>query len=544
MTQSYSPGTEQTLTGNTTIGLIERIVENWLTSASERSLQIPFCQLLSAQGEKLLYIASHGQFEKGKDVVTELSSGQIRAYQMKGGDIKLAQWREIDKQINNLVELPVQLPSVKSKEWHEPFLVTNGRVEDAVLDYINTANIGWSRRKFPFPLGTIEKSNLVRQFTELHGTFLPKETRDFQALLSLILRDGRSPLDKPAFAAFIEGTLGLEADSLPNKRDGARAITSCLLLTSYILGTSVAVSNHWAQFEAWTMVSSYILCLASRYSLAKEYWRESYDLALLSARRALGDLVKECQGRTEYLEGHPLGDGYFYGARQTLLTGLVSAWALNQRRAGEHPSFPIEFYKRSIRQSFYWGESASPYLALTALDLEMNCHPSNSESLMFQILQIASLANERDKRGIPDIFTSVEDALTFQHRLKPFQPQSYAGFSYVIEPATEYLARRWRRQGLARRWRGLTRISLLTSVPNQGWEWFRWRAVDLSLASRQYPEPQSWQALCTQAEARDASGLPSLLQQEPEFLSYFVLVYPHRLNVHTMRGLELAFGAW
>jgi hypothetical protein len=76
-----------------------------LISANERSFQIPFCQLLSAQGEKLVYIASHGQFEKGKDVVTELPDGRLRAYQMKGGYIKLGQWRKIDKQINNLVEL-------------------------------------------------------------------------------------------------------------------------------------------------------------------------------------------------------------------------------------------------------------------------------------------------------------------------------------------------------------------------------------------------------------------------------------------------------
>jgi hypothetical protein len=100
--------------------LIERIVENWLSSASERSFQIPFCQLLSAQGEKLVYIASHGQFEKGKDVITELPDGRIRAYQMKGGDIKLAQWRDIDKQINNLVELPVDLPASPAPSGTSP----------------------------------------------------------------------------------------------------------------------------------------------------------------------------------------------------------------------------------------------------------------------------------------------------------------------------------------------------------------------------------------------------------------------------------------
>jgi hypothetical protein len=358
--------------------------------------------------------------------------------------------------------------------------VTNGRVEDTVLDYINTANQGWSRRKFPFPLRTIEKSSLVRQFTELHGTFLPKETKDFQALLGLILRDARAPLNKSAFAAFIEGTLDIKAEKIA-KRDGSRAITSCLLLTSYILGISTEASNHWAQFEGWTMVCSYILCLATHHSLDEEYWRASYDLALLSARRALDNLVQECEERTYFIEGHPLGDGYFYGARQTLLTGLVAAWALNKRRADVHSQFPLNFFAKSIRQSFFWGESAAPYLVLATLELEQSCLSRDAEGLMFEIRQIAGLANETDKRGVPDIFTSIEDALVFQHRLKPYEQRSYAGFSYMIEPVTEYLARRWRRQGLGQRWKGLTRISLMTSIPNNEWEWFRWRAEDLTL---------------------------------------------------------------
>ena len=60
---------------------------------------------------------------------------------MKGGDIKLAQWRDIDKQINNLVELPVDLPAVSSTEWHEPFLVTNGRVDRAASSRFRSSSI-------------------------------------------------------------------------------------------------------------------------------------------------------------------------------------------------------------------------------------------------------------------------------------------------------------------------------------------------------------------------------------------------------------------
>ena len=520
--------------------MIERIVENWLTSASERSFQIPFCQLLSAQGEKLVYIASHGQFEKGKDVITEMPDGRIRAYQMKGGDIKLAQWREIDKQINNLVELPVDLPAVSSTEWHEPFLVTNGRVEDAVLDHINTANMGWERRKFPNPLRTIEKSALVRQFTELHGAFLPKETRDFQALLSLILRDGRAPLHKAAFAHFLETTLRIDENL--KRLEASRSFASCLLLTSYILGSSVEAGNFWAQFEAWTMVCSYIACRATRDGSEELSWKPSFDLALLSARRALEGLVRECQERTEYVKGHPLADGYFYGARQTILTGLVAAWALNERRHGRPAGYANEFLSNSVRHCFYWGESAVPYLSLASLELGMRCHPATAEGLMLQVLDIAGMTNEYGRQGVPDIFVSIEDALVFQHRMKGYEEgSSYAGFSYVVEPVVEYLARRWRRQGLARRWRGITRISLMASVPDDAWDWFRWRATYVTQASRFFPEPQSWQLLREIAEARNTDVMPPMLLNNPEFLSYYVLTFPHRWNVYSMKALEDAF---
>ena len=50
--------------------LDERIIENWLTNCNERQFQIPFCQLLTAEGETVVYVSPHGQRERGKDVVS------------------------------------------------------------------------------------------------------------------------------------------------------------------------------------------------------------------------------------------------------------------------------------------------------------------------------------------------------------------------------------------------------------------------------------------------------------------------------------------
>lgn len=87
--------------------MLGRVIENWLTSINERQYQLPFCQVLAAEGETILYVSAHGPFEKGKDVITRTTAGEIRAYQLKAGDIALSDWRQIHGEVVNLVELPV-----------------------------------------------------------------------------------------------------------------------------------------------------------------------------------------------------------------------------------------------------------------------------------------------------------------------------------------------------------------------------------------------------------------------------------------------------
>jgi hypothetical protein len=102
-------------------GVIERVIENWLTSANERSYQIPFCQLLAAEGETVIYFSSHGPFEQGKDVVTRDQNGKMRGYQLKSGDFSLSEWRRYKGEINDLVELPIEHPASGTSGKHIPY---------------------------------------------------------------------------------------------------------------------------------------------------------------------------------------------------------------------------------------------------------------------------------------------------------------------------------------------------------------------------------------------------------------------------------------
>src|SRR6266404_2330270 len=129
-------GTKTCLPKSARNGVIERVVENWLTSANERQYQIPFCQLLAAEGETILYISAHGQMEQGKDVISRAKDRGIRAYQLKGGRLTLADWRKYQPEIHELVVYPIDHPSIGSRSLHKPFLVTNGGVADTVINAI------------------------------------------------------------------------------------------------------------------------------------------------------------------------------------------------------------------------------------------------------------------------------------------------------------------------------------------------------------------------------------------------------------------------
>jgi hypothetical protein len=101
-------------------GVIERVIENWLNSSNERSYQIPFCQLLTAEEETVVYVSPHGPFEQGKDVVTIDDGGKVRAYQLKCGETSAgaAPRREapLDSIRMGISELPQSVPREHTAE--------------------------------------------------------------------------------------------------------------------------------------------------------------------------------------------------------------------------------------------------------------------------------------------------------------------------------------------------------------------------------------------------------------------------------------------
>ena len=50
--------------------MLERVIENWLDKATERSFQQPYCYILSADGHTIIHSTRHSAMELGKDIIT------------------------------------------------------------------------------------------------------------------------------------------------------------------------------------------------------------------------------------------------------------------------------------------------------------------------------------------------------------------------------------------------------------------------------------------------------------------------------------------
>ncbi len=504
--------------------MLERIVENWLTSLNERQYQIPFCQLLQAEGERVIYISTHGQAELGTDVLTLTKTGKPRAYQLKRGDIALADWRKNEGEIVQLVEYDPSNPALtRSVRSHDSFLVTNGVLRDPVLGAIARRNTTWKKRRLG-PLRTINRDDLVSRFVKSHEKYFPTKIEAVSAFLELYVEGGSLPLDKEKFASFLEAIL----PEKPGKRQASQAASSVVLLTSYILKNKTLASNHWAIFEAWVMAAAHIMTLGET---SHTQWSFSVQLCRDQATAALVALAREVATNPKIVQGVPLSDGSIYSFREVIVCGLLSALYLS---SAENPDLHEEisvarsFCERTSMKLRIWGESAVPMIFVSALALEQMGKQSVAEQLVASTVYTICVENGKGGNGIPNPYWSPERCLRRSLMLSPTDIEKFEGFSYTLESLIAFLARRLRRSVLKSLWERITRIDFAATTIAQQTEWFYWNAGSAGLVTYGPNQPESWERLREASENQEIDSVPELLREDRALLIYFTLVYPHR----------------
>ena len=528
--------------------MIERLIENWLTNAGERGYEVPFAQLLTTEGHRIIQGPVHHPFEHGKDIITFAPDGELHAYQLKGPDlVRLGDFEKIQAQLLALAGAAISHPAVNSaRRADRVFLVTNATLTPPVRDRIEKFNTsieasGWPR------IEPIERDHLLARFAAAHGNYLPQALPDIRTLLEFYYGDSASLFPVKDFARFLTTILPFPPQSASNSAC-RHAIASVTLLTAYAAASWSRDENHLCVAQAWLTACITLMRFSATRSLDPQLWMGSYKLALDAARSALGSLTKEAAHAEDLVVCDPV-EGIIYPSRALLVSGFVGAYLLSERTLGDFDESVTTDVRtiltREVSHVRIVGESDAPAFIVTACALEQLCQIQTAETMMVSLVGLISMLNQRDSReAIADPYHDTEQVLLHQLGAdSDLEGEEFDGRSYMLHVAIEWLARRLLRQHLAMMWSDISHIQFLEFQPSRPDQYLAVEDDDGELKMWFAEQPQSWATLLGQSRTSSrCEGLPEILWAQREMIPYLPLLFPYRLTAALGHALdEVAF---
>ena len=513
--------------------MIERLIENWLTSVGERGYEVPFAQLLTSQGHRVIQGPVHHPFEHGKDILTFAGNGDLHAYQLKGPDlVRLGNFEKIQQQLFALRAAAITHPAVTpSRLADRVFLVTNATLTPPVRDRIEKFNIGSS--SLP-PIEPIERDHLLARFVDAHGSYLPQSLPDIRTLLDLYYSDPASLFPVKRFAEYLVSILPFPPQKVSDSAC-RQAITSVTLLTAYAAARWTRSENHLCVAQAWLTACITLMRFAAVRTLDTQIWLGSYELALEAARVALAELSREAD-QAEDLVVPDLIEGFVYPSRALMVSGFLGAYLLSERTMGDVDESVTERVRRVLtREAPYVkivGESDVPAFTITACTLGQLGQIQASERMMLSLVRTLSMLNQRHSdRALADPYHDTEQVLLQQIGAdSDLEGETFDGRSYMLHVAIEWLARRLFRQHLKMMWSDITRVEFNEFQPSSPDQYLAVQDDAGELKVWFAGRPQSWAVLLEQSETLDRDRLPKILWVRREMIPYLPLLFPYRFT--------------
>ncbi|MDP3858587.1 MAG: hypothetical protein Q8Q73_12585 [Stagnimonas sp.] len=535
--------------------MIERLLENWLDNASEKSYQGPFLQMLIGEGYALLHNTRHTPIEFGKDVIAHAADGSLIAFQLKGkpgGTMSLNELRDIYPQLMELSTFVVRYPGIEPK-CPRPVLVVNGELDEAAQKALDDYNAGALKAN---PVAVWSRGSLLDMAKRMSFNLWPSELSDMSGLLKTLTADPRASFPIRMVEPLLIEMLGLGNTPMQaSKAEFQRRVASSGLLVGLCAQRFVQEENHWAVSQAWTMHFGLVSACAERYGLAlSPSIRETFNLSVKLLDQSLKNLADEVATARHLTIPNSLAEGLVYSARLTILRGLLSAlWHRGRSDSDTQTSARATSALSKIAGEMeFWGESAAPHILLWLWMLDHTCPGNTPEATRVELLSYILQNNRKgSSTALPPPYFDYEetmrakiDVLRSQHS-KPFGGDTIDGVSFIAYPFFEELVRQNLKVSAKNAWPALTRLTHHQVNVELAWQFPLNRAESAQNLTRVLDLTTTWDAELASAYSNVEPPLPALIANRPDLVALILLLYPHRASPIVLRFLSLRLGkAW
>ena len=522
--------------------MIKKLLENWLDSASERSYQAAFVQMLAGQGYRVLHSTRHCALEYGKDVLAIAPDGVPCAYQLKGnpgGRLGLREFRsDIQQQLVQLISQPIVFPGVPEGVPHRSYLVSNGYFEEEVQRAIDDLNRGLYLSKVEL----IGRGQLFQWAKDQGASTWPSEMANVRELLEIFLHDGRDLLPTERLAALLEEILSLRIDDGPLKRaELQRAAPSAALLTGVATHHFASNENHFAIASAWCLFCVSVISSCER-SSKKLNGTSGASVAIAEAtiKDSLVALWNEVQGGRNLVEGNVFTDHELYNWRYTLLCGLFSTLWFFPGDSPEDVERRVQisaWLKQKHEHLELWGEGVVPCLVAFLLFLRRTDATVRPDYELSALLKHVVSANKpKSKSALADPYYRFEDIARRRYGLQEsrestnLSEETFSGSSYMAELLLHLTARTLLKSPCQQAWPDFSRLCHRRFVPAARWQYALLHSSEGVEETKQYPLEYRWADLRKDASVESCNYLPNELAARPHLLLLWVIIAPYRLT--------------
>lgn len=541
--------------------MIEKLLENWLDSASERSYQPVFVQMLAAQGYRVIHSTRHAALEFGKDVLAIAPDGRGCAFQLKGhpgGKLGLREFqREIQPQLVQMASQAVVYPGFP-KGGHRSFLVSSGYFEEEVQRAVDDLNRAGYRSRIEL----ISRGDLIKWANDLGTSLWPSELTEVRTLLELFLANPKNPGPVEKLADLLRHVLieGRGKRSL-KKAELERRCASAALLAGIVSTSFLAARNHYAVVAAWTMfcVTTIGACARHRIALSGSILR-SFRLGEEFIHEALMELWKEVKERKYLIEGNALADPEIFGWRQVVLTSLLTALSVRLAESmgksaseGDSEADELRLWLQNKPRIDIWGEAAVaailPWLVWLFREDPSQRPERNLATILRMVLRL-NAANS--KNSLPSPYYSFEEivrsrlSLERGHRLSALSEETFAGASFSAMPLFHALVKAGLKQTCRDLWPEYSRLTHRAFRVSRNWEYCLYRSRGGEDVSHITPLSTSWANIRLEVHSVQGNEVPAELAKRPYLLGLWWLFAPHRMTPEAFRilstGLHPAWG--
>lgn len=532
--------------------MIERAIESWTDTVSERSYQSVFCQMLVARGFTILHSTRHCALEFGKDIIARDSDGTLCAFQLKGhpgGRLSKGGFSELLPQIGELTDIPVNYPGVPSGTRHKAFLVTNGEIDEEVHVAVTALNGTLQAGQRPAQsLEVISRGTFLAWAKQLESSLWPSELGDWQILFRLLSVDGRSDFPTDDFDHLVTSTIGLSpALSSPSQAEVERRVASAALITAVALRQFSARTNHFAEASAWALFALYAVATCERHQVSTKRTRAAIDAAEEASRTALIGLAQEVVGSpVPGVQGDGFSEFVIYRARLTLLAGCLGLlwWFLNEKVEAEAKLRDKlgDFVTANAPKCELWGEGAVPQIVLALLCLTEVDPTSKADTLIDRLLGAVIKRCLGDGEALWSPYWRADQVLLHSYReLLALSDDELAkektkGSSFSASALLQLSARRNLRTTCRSVWASFTKLTHRQFVPEKQWQALLFRCENGDETGTQVLPHGKWDELVSRSYEAPG-GHAALLKERPFLLGFLTVLFPFRFNADVLRGL-------